>query len=94
MLDFGNGQALIFAGIVATLVASAIAILKGAPTKIGVFLKSYFSISIEIRDPEILAALNEWLAAQAYGQRCRRLAVEYESSVRVGSCRRATCKST
>lgn len=80
---------LLAGGLTLGIVGGIIAMLRNAPKKLLVLLKDAVTISIEIRDEAVFAAFAEWLAAQRYGRKCRRMAVTLDSEAQPNNKRTA-----
>lgn len=57
------------------VLGSAMGLMYRGARLIGPFCRRKFTVSVEIRDPDVFRWFEEWLANHTYGRRCRKLNV-------------------
>lgn len=68
-----NSNPVITGGITLGITGGLIAAARNAPKHILIFLRNCFTVTCELREPEIFNAFAEFIAAEQYGRQCRRI---------------------
>ncbi len=73
--SFFAGNPMVTGGLTLAITGGLIAMLRNVPKTLLAHAKRVCTVSAEIREEAVFSALAEWLAAHAYGERCRELSV-------------------